>query len=193
MDMREELPLEDESGPLELSVPGPESADGPEFQAAETAGMVEGSGVPSALIDAEERHVRLLAEFDNFRRRAFREREQALETGMAGLARPPLAVLDNLERALAHSAASPGPLREGVEMTVRQFRDILRGAGVVAIDPGGEAFDPVYHEAVTTQPSGDVPADHVLLVVSRGYRLGHRVLRPAQVIVSSGPDRSPDP
>lgn len=157
---------------------------------APAAGPAEGvAAAPSpreALLEAEDRYLRLRAEFDNYRRRASREREQAVETGVELLALPLLEVLDNLERALAHSDGAPGPWRDGVEMTLRQFLEALKGVGVVPVEPLGEPFDPRFHEALTTQPSGDVPADYVMMVVSRGYRLGDRVLRPARVVVSSG-------
>jgi molecular chaperone GrpE len=136
---------------------------------------------------AEERYLRLMADFENYRKRAFREREAAEAATAERVTLPLLDVLDNLERALEHAGASPGPLRDGVALTVRQFHEALRRAGVESIDPGkGEAFDPTLHEAITTQPSKDVATDHVVLVVSRGYRFGDRVIRPAKVIVSRG-------
>jgi molecular chaperone GrpE len=134
---------------------------------------------------AEDRYIRLMADFENFRRRAFKERETAEASGVENVVKPLVDVLDNLERALAHSENSPGPLRDGVALTVRQFQDALRAARVLPVEPArGEPFDPVQHEAITTQPAPDLPADHVIQVVSRGYRYGDRVIRPAKVIVS---------
>ena len=136
---------------------------------------------------AEERYLRLMADFENYRKRAFKEREAAEVAVAERVSRPLIDVLDNLERALDHAGASPGPLKEGVALTVRQFQEALRKAGVEPIEPArGEVFDPSFHEAITTQPSNDVDTDHVVQVVSRGYRFGDRVIRPARVIVSRG-------
>jgi molecular chaperone GrpE len=159
-----------------------------------TADMVPPPGGPEevdpfyeAARSAEDRYLRLLADFENFRRRAHKEREAAAVGAVESVARPLLDVLDNLERALAHAGNSPSPLRDGVALTVRQFQEALRQAGVHAVEPRpGEPFDPLYHEAITTRPSEEVPPDSVLTVVSRGYRYDDRVLRPAKVIVSTG-------
>lgn len=140
------------------------------------------------LARAEDRHLRLMAEFDNFRRRSFRDREVARQSGLEALATPLLDVLDNLERAMAHAAdAPPGPWIDGVSLTARHLAEVLRNAGVEPIDPLGLPFDPGCHDALAMAPSEEVPADHVAQVVTRGYRLGDRVLRPARVIVSRGP------
>lgn len=160
----------------------------------DAAALTESSDpVAVALLEAEnrlgelnDRHLRLVAEYDNYRRRAAREREAAVENGAELVARPLLAVLDNLERAVANAGDAPGPWLEGVTLTVRQFLDALKSAGVTPVDPLGQPFNPVEHEALSTLPSATIPADHVAQVVSRGYRLGERILRPAQVLVSSG-------
>ena len=153
--------------------------------------------VAVALLDTEnklnelnDRYLRLMAEFDNFRRRAARERESYVENGAESVARPLLTVLDNLERAVASAGDAPGPWLAGVSLTLRQFMEALKESDVTPVDPSGQPFNPVEHEALTTAPSETVPADHVALVVSRGYRLNDRILRPAQVIVSSGPSVS---
>ncbi len=135
-----------------------------------------------------DRYLRLLAEFDNYRRRSARERDAAFETGAADLARPLLPVLDNLERALAHSDGVPEAWLEGMKLTMRQFKDALKSSGVEPVEPVGQPFDPRFHEALTSVVTDSVPAGHVMEVVTRGYRLGDRVLRPAQVVVAQEPD-----
>ena len=140
--------------------------------------------------EADDRYLRLLAEFDNFRRRSYKEREQAMQTGIERLAVPLFDVLDNLERALAHAlATAPGPWVDGVALTVRQFSEALRAAGIEAIDPLGEPFDSRWHEALGHAASNTVPPDHVVTVVAPGYRLGDRLLRPARVLVAGGGNR----
>jgi len=142
--------------------------------------------------DPDDRYLRLLAEFDNFRRRSYREREQATQIGIERLAVPLFDVLDNLERALAHAlATAPGPWVDGVSLTVRQFSEALRAAGIEAIDPLGEPFDSRWHEALGHAESATMPADHVVTVVAPGYRLGDRLLRPARVLISSGENLPP--
>ena len=170
------------------------TSGGPGGEADRSAAMTESDEpMAVALLEAEnrlnelnDRHLRLVAEYDNYRRRAQRERETAVENGAENVARPLLAVLDNLERAVANAGDAPGPWLEGVSLTLRQFLDALKSAGVMPVDPQGQPFNPVEHEALSTVPSESVPADHVARVISRGYRLGDRILRPAQVLVSSG-------
>lgn len=141
------------------------------------------------LATLNDRHVRLLAEFDNFRRRSVKERDEAVLHGIERLARPLLEVLDNLERALAQPATGGADaLRSGVELTARQFADALKSVGVEAVDPLGQPFDPRWHEALGTVDAPGAEADSVAQVVTRGYRLGDRVLRPARVLIARGAD-----
>lgn len=149
--------------------------------------------VAQALLEAENRVIelndqklRLMAEFDNYRRRAQREKEFALELGVESLARPLLDVLDNLERAVASAGDAPASWLSGIQLTLRMYYDALKSAGVVSVDPIGQLFDPVRHEALSMVASEIVPEGHVVTVVARGYMLNERVLRPAQVIVSRG-------
>jgi molecular chaperone GrpE len=143
------------------------------------------------LAQLNDRHVRLLAEFDNFRRRSIKERDEAVLHGIERLARPLLEVLDNLERALAQPATSGADaLRSGVELTAKQFAEALKSVGVEPVDPLGQPFDPRWHEALGSVEAPGFEADSVAQVVTRGYRLGDRVLRPARVLVARGADGS---
>jgi molecular chaperone GrpE len=181
-----EIPIEIE---LAGEEPGSPAADAAPAEAPATDVAPDAGDPAAALAAMNDRHLRLMAEFDNFRRRSFREREAARQAGIETLAAPLLEVLDNLERALAHAGdAPPGPWIDGVALTARQLAEALRGVGVEPVDPLGRPFDPACHDALAMAPSAEVPADHVVQVVSRGYRLGDRVLRPARVIVSRGPD-----
>jgi len=91
--------------------------------------------------------------------------------------------------AQAHSAknGAPAAFTEGFQLVCSQFRAALEKAGVQAIDAEGAAFDPHLHEAITHLPSDDVPEGHVIVQTRRGYQLGDKLLRAAQVVVSSGP------
>jgi molecular chaperone GrpE len=98
-----------------------------------------------------------------------------------------LPVRDSLELGLAAAAdpqAGLTKLREGMELTVKLFGDALQRFGVEAVDPAGSPFDPNLHQALSTQPRDDVPANTVIAVVQRGYTLNGRLVRPALVMVS---------
>lgn len=131
--------------------------------------------------------LRARAEFDNYRKRMLREGEQLRKTAAQGLMRGLLPIVDNLERALSHVEDRSDGFTQGVEMIVKQFADVLAGQGLEPIPAVGMPFDPNIHEALTHQPSPDFPADTVMEEFQRGYRLGDFVLRPSQVVVSSGP------
>ncbi len=132
--------------------------------------------------------LRLRAEFDNYRRRATRELVDARERSQGELLSDLLPVLDNLERALdAAEHHDEGKVLGGVRMTRDMFVDLLRRVGVEEIETVGAHFDPQVHDAMIMQPS-DQEEGAVTAVLERGYRLGDRVLRPAKVAVSSGPD-----
>jgi molecular chaperone GrpE len=141
-----------------------------------------------ALDDATQGQLRLRADFENFRRRAERERESARLDGRREALLPILAVLDTLERALAAGSTDPD-FYEGVAATRRLFTRALREAGAEAVESVGRAFDPQVHEAVATVPSSGVEPGTVAREVRRGWRLGDELLRPAQVVVAT--DREP--
>lgn len=129
---------------------------------------------------------RTQADFENYQKRNQRERDQERRYWYAPLALDLLPVLDNLERALAAAKQvnESGPLVQGVQMVLSQFLDLLKRYGVTPIEAEGKAFDPNRHEAVMQQPA-DVPPNHVVQVLERGFMLHDRVLRPAKVIVSA--------
>lgn len=133
-----------------------------------------------------DRYVRSVAELDNYRKRAARERAEAVQYANEGLIRKLLPVLDNFEAALA--AAGPDAhfenFKTGVAMIHSQLRQALAEAGVEEINAGGQAFDPNLHEAVAQNESAEVPEGHVLQQVRKGYRLHGRLLRPASVVVA---------
>ena len=131
--------------------------------------------------------LRLRAEFDNFRRRAARELVESRERAQGELLSDLLPVLDNLERALdAAEHHDEGKVLGGVRMTRDMFVDLLSRAGVEEIETVGVQFDPEVHDAILMQPS-DHDEGAVTAMLERGYRQGHRVLRPARVVVSAGP------
>lgn len=133
-----------------------------------------------------DKHLRLAAEFDNYRKRTRRELAGQRKEAQAALAGELLDVLDDFSRVTesARESEDAAALREGVEMVERKLRRILEEAGLSRIDAGGERFDPHEHEALTTTPVDDPDQDGVVSqVLVEGYRFGDRLLRPARVEV----------
>ncbi len=140
------------------------------------------------LAAANDRNLRLMAEFDNFRRRSAREQLDIIETANGKLLEKLSEVLDNFERAFAaeNKAKDLDTFEKGMQMIHDQFAKVLTDAGLEQLDPTGEEFDPNCHEALMQQPSEEVPENHVVTVFMKGYKLKNKILKPAKVIVSSG-------
>jgi molecular chaperone GrpE len=135
---------------------------------------------------AEDRALRTLAEFDNYRKRSERERSEARTNGVAEVLTELFDLADNFDRALEHAGDDvPAPFLEGMNMVARGLHDLFDRRGVAPIECIGKPFDPHVHEALTSMPSADVPPNTVVQEIQRGYAVGERVLRPAKVIVSS--------
>ncbi len=142
------------------------------------------------IADLRDRSMRTLADFDNFRRRSERERQELKRYALLEPLREFLTVADNLDLAL--SAEGPAEdLKRGVEMIHRQLQELLRRFGVTEIAAVGQPFDPTLHEAVSREESGDVKAPTVVGELRRGYRMHDRLLRPAMVKVAVPPEASP--
>jgi molecular chaperone GrpE len=148
-----------------------------------------GDGAGAELAAERDRNLRLRAELENSRARASRELADAMRYAALPMARDLLPVLDNLDRALeaAEQSGESGPLVDGVRMMRQQLVGVLGQYQCQEIPAQGQPFDPQFHAAILQQPSSDVPANHVSMVTQAGYQMHDRVVRPAQVIVSSGP------
>jgi molecular chaperone GrpE len=133
--------------------------------------------------ELRDRSVRTLADFDNFRKRAERERDEQRRYAGTEVLRDVLPVVDNLERAL-ESNGDNDEMTEGVELILRQVLDMLRRHGVVRVEAQGQAFDPGVHEAVSRQESEEVDVPTVSEELQAGYVLKDRLLRPAMVVVT---------
>lgn len=138
-----------------------------------------------------ERLLRTAADLENFKKRAARERQDAIKFANENLLGKLIPLLDNFEMALAATQASTAPdakaLSEGVAMIYQQFRQVLTEAGLEDVDATDKVFDPNLHEAVSQQESADVPEGQVLQQLRRGYKFRERLLRPATVIVAKPP------
>jgi molecular chaperone GrpE len=141
--------------------------------------------------DTWERLVRTTADFENFKKRAARERQDAARYANESLVQMLIPVLDNFDMALGAAQANAGnsleALQAGIAMIQQQFKSALADAGVIEVDATGQPFDPHQHEAVSQQESAEVPEGHVLQQLRKGYKLRERLLRPATVIVARKP------
>jgi molecular chaperone GrpE len=133
-----------------------------------------------------DRLQRLAAEFDNYRKRSAREQAEQATRANERLVKELLPILDDLGRALeAATDHEEAKLEEGVRLVHRSLESVLERQGLAEIATDGK-FDPHVHEALLSQPS-ELPEGDVLQVIQKGYSLADRVLRPARVVVSSGP------
>ena len=162
------------------------------------AGSMSPEEDPVALLEGEvaslkDQLLRAMAETENVRRRAQREREDSAKYAAAGVVKDLLSVADNLQRALdsvpAEAAADNEPLanlRTGVEMTQKELLSAFERHNIRTIDPLGEKLDPHLHEAMFEMEDPEKPAGTVVQVIQPGYRLHDRLLRPARVGISKG-------
>ncbi len=161
---------------------------------ADSAPAPETPPPPAAELEQlKDRLLRLQADFENYRRRTAREQAEYAQHAAEDLLAALLPVVDHFELGLRSAAEhhAESAVMSGFQLVFDQLMEVLKKAGVSAIEAEGQAFDPTLHEAVSHLPSADVPADTVMLQTRRGYRLGSRLLRAAQVVVSSGPPPAP--
>jgi molecular chaperone GrpE len=182
-----------------------EGTEATEHQKNETAGVaagesatVEGTNIGAGgelerlRADAErfrDMALRGQADFDNYRKRAAREKEEAVKFANMGLVDRFLPILDNFELGLLSARSTEGAAQVvmGFEMVGRQLQDFLVQSGVEVVAGEGADFDPNLHEAVQQEESLDVPEGRVLRVLRKGYRMKERLVRPAMVVVSKAP------
>lgn len=139
---------------------------------------------------SQDRYLRMAADLENFRRRVVREKDELQRYSVSRVIENLMPALDGLSLALAavrQPNADPKSVVGGVELVLQQLKTALASHGLKEINPAGLAFDPHEQEAISHEPSDEVAAEHVLSVVRPGYSLNGRLLRPASVIVSSGP------
>lgn len=146
---------------------------------------------PLAEIDRwKDLAARAQADLDNYRKRMAREKAEAIQYANRSLLEQLLPIVDNFEMGLKAAGAAEGAaevILQGMAMVHRQIIDFLADQGVETIEPDGLVFDPNLHEALKQEPHDTVPEGHVVFTMRRGYRLKDRVLRAANVVVSSGP------
>ena len=163
-----------------------DSAEDVSQELRDSSGDESEGGLEAQYRELTDRHLRLAAEFDNFRKRTARDWTQRVQGAAGELLLDLLEIADNFDRALQVEHAE-GPYAEGVRMIFQQLAGLLERRGVEAIDALGQRFDPTRHEALLHVASEEYPDGEVCQEIRRGYMLHDRVLRPAQVAVSRGP------
>ena len=157
----------------------------------ETSGAPKSDGPEGKAEDYYNRLVRTMADFENFKKRAARERMETARYACSALLERLLPVLDNLEMAMTVTEKAPDQsmesLKTGVGMVLQQFKSALKESGLEEIEATGQSFDPNLHEAVSQQETADVPEGHIAMQLRRGYKLYDRLLRPASVVVAKSP------
>jgi molecular chaperone GrpE len=163
----------------------------------EVVDPAEAPAAPDPLAEAQkqvaelkDRLLRAQAEWDNSRKRILKEKEDAVRYAGEALLEKLLPVLDNFEMGMqaAKTATDPKAIAQGFEMVQAQLQQVLRDAGVEAIEAVGQPFDPHRHEALGHHESVDQPEGHVLTQMRKGYKLKDRLLRPASVFVAKPPE-----
>lgn len=170
-----------------MSEPTPETELPPTDDTAVEAVSAESAAVDALqaeLAAAREQVLRATAEMQNVRRRAEQDVEKAHKFALERFAGELLAVVDNLERALAAIPEAEVTQREGIDLTLKSLLSTLEKHGVSLINPHGETFNPEHHQAITMVAVPDVAPNAVVEVMQKGYSLHGRLLRPAMVVVA---------
>ena len=156
--------------------------------------LAELQAAAAGVAEEKERYVRLYADFENFKKRAQREREETRRSAIESVVSRLLPALDNFEMA-QQAAQQPGTtldtLRTGVAMIHGQFRTALSELGIEEVDSIGQPFDPLLHDAVSQQETAEVPEGHIVQQLRKGYKTRDRLLRPASVVVARPPSSDP--
>ncbi len=129
----------------------------------------------------------LKAEFENFKRNSIKERSELLKFGAERIARDVLEVMDNFERALAVKLTpeTMQTFKVGVEMTAKELKDALAKHGILEVPSEGQPFNPAHHEALSSEPTNDVPNGHIARVFKKPYKLHDKIIRTGQVVVAT--------
>ncbi len=133
-----------------------------------------------------DKYLRLMAEFDNARRRHSRDMDSVRETAAEKLIGDLIDVRENLQRAIANPGADAEKILEGLKLISSKFDGVLASHGLTYFGEVGEAFDPEIHDAMMRQPHDEIAEDHLVQVFEKGYKVKAKVIRHAKVIVSSG-------
>jgi molecular chaperone GrpE len=182
------IPVTETSAKAEKSAAPAES--NPEEQNASPDSTEEDSteGLQADLDRFRDLALRSQADFENYKKRSAREKEQAIKYANSSLLERLIPIVDNFDLGLeaARGEGAQSPIFSGMSMVLKQLMDFLTDQGLEPIDATGQKFDPNLHEAIAHEPSQEFPEGVVIRQTRRGYRLKDRLLRPSSVVVSSG-------
>lgn len=172
--------------------PVPTAEQEPVIPAQLTAGQIDEIRERAEKADDNwDRYVRTVADLENFKKRAARERQEGIRFANESLLQKLIPVLDNFDMALAASQSNQSnsleSLQAGITMIHQQLKKALVDAGLEEVDALGKPFDPNLHEAVSQQETNDAPEGQVVQQLRKGYKLRDRLIRPATVVVSKKP------
>ncbi len=163
----------------------------------EAAEVSESEALQEKLAATQDQLMRVAAEFENYKKRMERERSKLLKYAGENILRDLLPTIDNLDRAVEQGSADTEDtakklesMLQGIELTRKGLAATLERNGVESLNAVGLSFNPDEHDALTMEASDEIPANHVLREFAKGYRFKDRVLRHAQVVVSSGPGKA---
>lgn len=134
--------------------------------------------------ELDDRYKRILAEFENFKKRSAKEREGLYNSILSDVIEVILPVVDNLENA-AKVETKDESYKQGIELVLKQFKDVLKSKGVEEIKAMGETFDPSLHEAVSTVQDDEKGEKEIVQEYRKGYKIGNRVIRHSMVVVAN--------
>ena len=169
--------------------PAPDSASDSDSEEPAEKPAAEGESAPEP--DWKDRYARTLADFDNYRKRMARDREELAQFAAKDILKDLLPTVDNLALALEKAENKEDPFVQGVKLAYDGFLKALADHGTTPLDSVGEPFDTNFHDALAQLPSPDVPEGTVMNEVKRGWLLHGKLLRAAQVVVSSGAPAQP--
>ena len=173
----------DKAEDIKEEIPETEAADNVEAaEEAKAEADVKESAAEEPQEDESKRYMRLMADFQNFKKRAAKEKTDLYQYANEKIVTDLLAVLDNFERALEQEVADSG-FKEGMELIFKQMFDVLEKSGLAEIAALGEDFDPNFHNAVMTEASDEYESGKVSGVLQKGYTLNGKVIRPTMVKV----------
>ena len=181
-----------ESAPENNQTPAPETTPADAAAPKEAADQTDEDPTESLQEDLDrfrDLALRTQADFENYKKRAAREKEEGIKYANSSLLERLIAIVDNFELGLeaARAEGESSPIFSGMSMVLKQLMDFLTDNGLQPIDATGQKFDPNLHEAIAHEPSEEFPEGTVIRQTRRGYRMKDRLLRPSSVVVSSGP------
>lgn len=181
------IPVTEPAAEEEKSAPSPDQNEtGAE---ATPQGEDDCEGLQADLDRFRDLALRSQADFENYKKRSAREKEEAIRYANSSLLEKLIAIVDNFELGLeaARAEGEKSPVFMGMSMVLKQLMDFLADSGLQPIDATGKKFDPNLHEAIAHEANAEIPEGTVVRQTRRGYRMKDRLLRPSSVVVSSGP------